>query len=186
MATLYYPNNDCGTIQFAAYSCSNCLTRELASVRSLAFVSESIAATFDYSSPSHWATAIANQTAFVYWRTKGEYDGGETEEIDGYGDSATDNGGTTHSITVFDPYVLNNVDHWNYIKSRSDLIPVIRTKTRIWVFEEPGNIKVKMPIANDKKAVIENNILIKVVQDNLPTDYTTPPGIFTQCYISEP
>jgi hypothetical protein len=185
--TLYYPTNNCGdSSPFAAFLCSNCLTREFGSIRSLGFVQDSLIGTFDFSSSSAWSTAIANQTAFVYFRTKGEYDGGDTEVIDGYGDTAEDSGNTTHKATIFVPDVINNVDHWNYIKKRNDLVPVLRTQSRIWVFNEPCNIKVKMPIANDKKSVVEHNVLLTLIQDDLPTDYATPAGIFDRCYVSQP
>lgn len=186
MATPYYPNTQCGPSQsFVPYACSPCPVKEAARVSSWALLEESLIATFDFSSPSDWATAIANNQAFVYWQVNGEYDGGTTEKVDGYGRNALENGNTTHVITVFDRNVIGNVDHWNYVKSRTDLVPVIITDTRLWAFTEPANIEVKMPIANDLKAFVQHNVILTLVQNDLPLDYAIPAGIFTQCYIQE-
>lgn len=184
MATIYYPTDDSCVNVFEAYACSPCLEREFARIRGYALVAQTALLT-DWTSSAQWATAINALNAFVYTATQGEYDGGETEETDGYGDNAFDNGNTTHSISIFDPRVRDNVDHWNYIKSRRDLVPVIKTDTRIWVFSEPCIIKVKLPIANDIKAIVRANILLKLVQDDIPTPYATPGSIFTTCSIAQ-
>ena len=186
MATYYYQSGCDGAPQ-TPYACSGCLTRELARVRSIAFVKDSYLATLlaDPTSGTVWSAGITSLNIIVLYKVNGEYDGGETEEIDGFGDSPFDNGNTTHTMTINDPHVADNWDFYNYIRQTSDWIPVLKTSTKIWLFEEPANIKVKMPIANDIKAVVTNQLVIKVVQDGLPVPYTIPAGIFDSCLIAQ-
>lgn len=186
MATYYYQSGCDGAPQ-VPYACSGCLTRELARIRSLALISPDYYATLlaDPTSSTLWATGIQNLDIIILYKVNGEYDGGETEEIDGFGDVPFDNGNTTHILTINDPHVTDNWDFYNYIRQTSEWIPAPRTSSRVWLFEEPANIKVKMPIANDIKAVVTNQMIIKVVQDGLPVPYATPANIFDVCLIAQ-
>lgn len=185
MATNYYPT-ECGTTGTQVpYACSPCLTRELARIRSFALIKESYLSTFtDFASSTQWSTAILSLNAIVLYKVNGEYDGGETEEIDGFGDAPFDNGNTTHTLTINDPHVLDNWDFYDYLRQTGEWVPVVKTATSIWVFNEPANIKVKMPIQNDINAVVTQQLTVKVVQDSLPVPYAIPTGIFDRCLIA--
>lgn len=183
MATYYYPSG-CTTAEQVAYACSGCSEREFGRIRAFALIKESYLSTFtDFSSPSQWSTALLSLNAVVIYKVNGEYDGGETEELDGFGDTAFDNGNTTHTMIIRDPNVVDNTDYYNYVKQTNEWVPVFKTDSRIWVFSEPANIKVKMPVANDLKSVVVYESTYKVIQDDLPVSYAIPTGIFDRCLV---
>lgn len=183
--SVYYPSGNCGGGAIPTYSCSPCSTYEYGRIRSIAFVKNSYTFT-DPSNPSEWNTALANDNAIVVWATSGNYDSA-TEELVGFGDAETVNGGITHTLVFKDPNVQSgaqgNCDFYNAIKDSTEYTVYFRTSSRLWAAGAPVTISPKMPVADDLKSVLTYEVTVKWQNSNLPCSYSVPDGIFDQCYI---
>jgi hypothetical protein len=183
--SIYYPTGNCGAAAaLPPYACSPCLDREFGRIRKLLLYKEGHAPT-DFTSTSQWQALLAAGNAIFLWKVNGEYDGGETEEIDGFGDVEKENGSTTHKAVIRDPYVKDNHDWANAIKDYTNWIPVLFTSSRMWDAGEPCSIKVKAPIENNLKSVMTYEYTLTWSSPDLPTPHAIPAGIFDSCFIVE-
>lgn len=181
---VYYPYGNCSpTGVLPDYACSPCVDREFGRVRSVAFYKASSPFT-DITSPSEWSTKINARNAIVIYQTSGSYDGGETEELTGFGDTEFDNGNTTHTLVFRDPNVNENNDFYNALKDTSEWICVFRTSSKIWDTAETCNVKVKTIVPDSIKEVVTYEVTVKWANSDLPVPYDTPNSIFDQCYIT--
>ena len=184
MSTVYYPTAGCGAdATQVPYACSQCLRKEYGRARSLLLIKEDYISTItDFTSNTQLTTALNSLNAVYLWKVNGEYDGGNTEETDGFGDTSVDNGNTTHILTINDPHVDDNWDYFDYVRRTSNWIPAFTTSSKLWIFSEPANIKVKMPVANDIKSVVTYQMVLTVTQDGLPYPVTKP-SVLNSCFI---
>lgn len=181
--SVYYPSSTCGGVAIPAYSCNPCPAYEYGRVRSIAYVKNSY--TFiDPTNSAEWTAAIASGDVIVVWKTQGAYDGGSTQELTGFGDSISVNGNTTHVLTYKDPNYTENCDFYNAIKGSSDYYIAFRTSSQVHFSNAPVTITPKNPIADDINSVVVWDVQVKWTNPDSPCPYTTPDGIFDQCYIS--
>lgn len=180
--SLYYPSSDCGGATVPDYACNPCPAYEYGRIRSVALIKNSFTFT-DPTSSTQWAAGIASKDIIVIWKTQGTYDGGQTGELVGFGDSATVNGNTTHTITYKDPNYADNCDFYNAIKGSSDYTIAFRTSSLVHFAGAPVTLTPKNPIADDINSVVVWEVQAKWTNPDSPCAYTTPVGIFTSCYI---
>jgi len=164
------------------YACDTCLTREFGRVRSFAFYKDSSPFT-DITSSTEWSTKINARNAIVLWKVKGKYDGMETEELEGYGDSEFDNGSSSHTLVFEDPNAIDNIDFYNELKDTSIYRGVFRTSSKIWDTGTVVNVKVKLIVPDSIKGVVTAEVTVKWASPDIPLPYTTPTSIFNQCYV---
>lgn len=180
--SVYYPASNCGGGAIPQYTCNSCFTYEYSRIRSIAYVKNTFSFT-DPEDPTEWNTGLAAGDIIVLWATAGNYDGGTVEELVGFGDSETVNGGNSHVLVYKDPNTVANCDFYNAIKDSTDYTIYFRTSSKIWSAGAPVTITPKMPVADDLKAVLTYEVTLKWQNSNLPCPYEVPAGIFDQCYI---
>lgn len=182
--SLYYPSSTCGGSTIPAYNCNPCPNYEYGRIRSIAFIKN----TFSFTNPestSEWTAGIASQDIIVVWKTQGSYDGGATSEQVGFGDSATVNGNTTHTLIYKDPNYAENCDFYNGIKGSSEYTIAFRTSSQVHFAGAPVTITPKNVIADDINSVVVWEVLVKWTNPDSPCPYDTPSGIFDSCYIMQ-
>jgi len=185
--SVYYPSGNCGGAAIPDYTCSPCgSSYEYGRIRSIAFVKSNYSIA-DPSNPTQWNTAIATGNAIVIWATSGNYDSA-TEELVGFGDAETVNGGITHTLVYKDPNVQvdnaqGNCDFYNAIKDSSEYTVYFRTSSRLWAANAPVTISPKMPVADDLKSVLTYEVTVKWQNSSLPCSSAVPDGIFDTCYV---
>lgn len=180
--SVYYPASNCGGGAIPQYSCNPCPEYEYSRIRSISYVKNTFSFT-DPSDPTEWNTGLGNGDIIVIWATSGTYDGGTIEELVGFGDAETQNGGSTHILTYKDPNSTTNCNFYNAIKNSSDYTIWFRTSSKIWGAGAPVTITPKIPVADDLKAVLTYEVQVKWQNSSLPCPYDTPDGIFDQCYV---
>lgn len=180
--SLYYPASSCGGTTVPAYACNPCPSYEYGRIRSVAFIKNSFTFT-DPSSTAQWTTGVVAGDIIVIWKTQGNYDGGVTSEQVGFGDSATVNGNTTHTLVFKDPNYSSNCDFYNAIKGSSDYTIAFRTSSQIHLAGAPVTITPKNVIADDINSVVVWEVQVKWTNPDSPCSYTTPASIFDSCFI---
>lgn len=180
--SLYYPASDCGGSTVPAYACNPCPSYEYGRIRSVAFIKNSFTFT-DPTSTAQWTTGVNAGDIIIVWKTQGSYDGGVTSEQVGFGDSATVNGNTTHTLVFKDPNYADNCDFYNAIKGSSDYTIAFRTSSQIHLAGAPVTITPKNVIADDINSVVVWEVQVKWTNPDSPCAYTTPASIFDLCYI---
>lgn len=186
MAYIYYPTSNCGESGVIPdYTCSPCPAYEFGRVRSI-FYKKTSYDFVDPTDPTEWTTAIENKDVIVLWETQGTYDGGTTEELAGFGDRETTNGGTTHILTYKDPNYSDNCDFYNAIKTSNEYEAGFRTSSKIHFTDAPVTITPKNPIADDLKSIVVWEVQLKWQNSNSPCPYDTPEGTFENCYAVAP
>ena len=184
--SVYYPASNCGgTGSIPTYSCNPCPEYEYSRIRSVAFVKNTWSFT-DPSDSTEWDAALTAGAAIVIWATSGSYDGSTIDELVGFGDAETQNGGATHVLTYKDPNSTTNCDFYNAIKQSSDYTVWFRTSSKIWGAGAPVTITPKLPVSDNLKDVLTYEVTVKWQNASLPCPYDTPDGIFNQCYIPLP
>lgn len=180
--SVYYPTGCGPTGTLPTYSCTACPTYEYGRIRSVAFIKN----TFSFTDPTNsteWTTGIDNGDIVVIWETQGSYDGGTAQELTGFGDRETTNGGVSHVLNFKDPNYSENWDFYMAMKDSSDWTMAFRTSSLIHLCEEPVTVTPKNAVADDLKSNVVWDVTVKWQNDQSPRPYTTPTGIFDRCYI---
>ena len=181
--SVYYPSDSCDGGADYAYNCNPCPTLEYGRIRSIFFKKTSYTFT-DPTNPVEWTSAINSGDVIVLWSTQGSYDGGATSELVGYGDSATINGSTVHTLIFKDPNYAENCDFYNGKRQSSSWEAGYRTSSKIHFTGAPVTITPKNPVADDDKSIVVWETQLKWTNPDSPCPYATPAGIFDSCYIS--
>lgn len=186
--SVYYPSSNCGGGSIPDYYCNPCLdssTIEYGRIRSIALIKNTYINTLmaNPTSSSVWSTGISNANIIVIYLTQGSYDGGTTGELTGFGDSATYNGNTTHTLTYKDPFSADNCDFYNAIRNSTDYTIAFRTSSKVWFAEEPCTFTPKNAVADDINSAMAWEVGVKWTNSDSPCGYATPAGIFDNCYI---
>jgi hypothetical protein len=186
--SIYYPSSNCGGGAIPDYYCNPCLdssTIEYGRIRSIALIKNTYINTVmaNPTSSSVWSTGISAANIIVIYLTQGSYDGGTTGELTGFGDSATYNGNTTHTLTYKDPFSADNCDFYNAIRNSTDYTIAFRTSSKVWFAEEPCTFTPKNAVADDINSAMAWEVGVKWTNSDSPCGYETPSGIFDTCYI---
>ena len=186
--SIYYPSSSCGGGSIPNYYCNPCLdanTIEYGRIRSVALIKNTYINTLlaNPTSSSVWSTGISAADIIVIYQTQGSYDGGTTAELTGFGDSATYNGNTTHTLIYKDPFAADNCDFYNAIRSSTDYTIAFRTSTQVWIAETPVTFTPKNAVADDIGSAMAWEVTVKWTNSNSPCGYDAAAGIWDTCYI---
>lgn len=180
MSSIYYPVGNCGTTEeLPQHSCKPCITPELGRVRSV-FLYRSSFAWVDRSLTSEWRNGILAGDVQIIKDTQGDYDGGTTTELVGFGDLETVNGGITHILNWLDPNIDDNCDFYTALAGQTEWMLGWRTQNKVWFSNEVATFTPKVPVQNDLKSYVTWNAQAKWTGD-LPCPFDTPVGIFDRC-----
>lgn len=184
--SLYYPSSTCGGSTIPDYACNPCPNYENGRIRSIAFIKNTFTFT-DPTSTAEWTTGVNNGDIIIIYETQGSYDGGATSELVGFGDAATVNGNTTHTLTFKDRNYADNCDFYNAIRGSSDYTVAYRTGTlsagHVHLAGAPVTISPKNPVPDDLNAIVVWEVQLKWANVDSPCPYSTPSGIFDRCFI---
>lgn len=185
--SIYYPSG-CASGAVPDYYCAGCLDAsviEYGRVRSVAFIKNTYIDTVlaNPTSSSVWSTGVNSGDIIVIYQTQGTYDV-QTSELPGFGDSATYNGNTTHTLTYKDPFPKENIDFYNALKGSTDYTVAFRTSSTMWYAEEPVTITPKIAVPDDLNAALTVEVAVKWISSDIPTTSDVPAGTFTSCYIN--
>jgi hypothetical protein len=133
-------------------------------------------------SVSEWTTKIGTGDARVLWQVNGTVSDVSTEQLPGFGDVEFENGSTSWTAAIKDPNVIENTDFYNALKLSSEWVLVYKTSSQIWDTGEISNISVKPVVSENLKDVVYYEVSFKWVNDDLPTPYAIPYGIFDRCF----
>lgn len=180
----YIPSGQCGDeVNVPRYACSDCGERDFARVRHIGYYDEVYEFT-DITSFNEWNTNVLTPgLGEIIRNVLGSYDGGETEEIGGFGDVEFDNGNTTNTLVIKDPNYKTNRDFYNALKLKKDKKFVWVTQDNMFVANAPANVSVKIPISESIKDVVVAEITIKWIEGDLPMIYAKPASLFDECRI---
>jgi hypothetical protein len=184
--SVYYPDATCGGEEAVpVYNCNPCPDYEYGRVRSVAYIKTDYIATVlaNPTSSAVWSTGINAGDIVVIWQTSGSYDGGTQEEIPGFGDVQTANGGVDHVLTYRDPNYKENSDFYNAIRTNSEYTVAYRTSDSIHFSESAVTISPKNPVQDDLKSVVVWEVTVKWSNADSPVAYDIPSGIFDSCSI---
>ena len=173
--SIYYP----GCADITPPVCSDCPDKELAGIRSLFFKKKSYSF-IDITDPTEWTTAICNEDVIVLPYTRGSLEMAESLSA-GFGDTLQDLDSYEFTLNVFEPNYLNNCSFWNTIKKSKDYQVGYRTETKLYCSQNNALIVPKAPVAEDLKAKVVWNVMIKFTQEDIPCPYDIPVGIFDRC-----
>jgi hypothetical protein len=183
MPYVYYPSNsNCGVVP--PYQCRPCNVPELGRIRSIAIIDSSFVF-LDPSNPVEWDAGILSGAIEVIWETQGSFDA-TTQELVGFGKRAFSNGGTTFTLTYFDPNTIRNINFYNKLRSVSDKTIAFVTETQVWLAGVPVTFTPKVPVQNDLLSQVNMEVAVKWIANDMPLNYPTPDGIFDDCYAVAP
>lgn len=185
MSSLYYPTSACGTGTVPNYYCNPCPTIEYGRVRSIAAIHQSYISTLmaNPTSSTVWRTGINSGYIFVIWQTSGSYDN-STSTLPGFGDLVEMTGNTTHTVTTKDLNYIDNADFYNSISDSKEYYLCFRTSSAIHFSGAACSISSKAAIADDIQSIVGWEATFKWQYPSNPVPYTTPSGIFDQCYVN--
>lgn len=182
MSSIYYPEGNCGTVAvLPPYSCKPCIDPELGRIRSV-FLYKSTVAWINQSSTTEWQQYILAGDVIVIKDTQGNYDGGTSTELVGFGDLEFINGGIAHILLWRDPNIEENCDFYNALLSQTEYKLGWRTETRIWFSDEVATYTPKVPVPDDIKGYVTFETTAKWTSNSIPCSFATPVGIFDRCF----
>lgn len=181
----YLPSGSCGGGVIPDYTCTACVTPEYGRVRSIAIIKKSYVATVMLapSLDSTWTTGLSSGNLWSIYATQGSYDGGTTEERTGYGNQATYNGNTTHTLVYKDPNYSDNCDFYNALKLSSDYTIAYVTENFVHFSETVVTFTPKNSVADDIKSEVNWEVTCKWVNPDSPCPYTKPSTFFDSCAV---
>ena len=181
----YLPSGSCGGGAVPDYSCGPCITTEHGRIRSIAIIKKSYVATIiaAASVDATWTTGLSTGNLFSLYATQGSYDGGSTTELTGFGNQATFNGNTTHTLAYKDPFYGDNCDFYNAIRQSSEYTLAYITENFVHFAEEICTFSPKNLVADDINSVLSWEVSVKWTNPNSPCPYNKPPTFFDSCAV---
>lgn len=182
MSSIYYPDaSACEGGELVAYSCQPCLDLEFARIRSV-FLYRSTVSFVNQSGTDEWRNYILAGDVHIIKDTQGSYDGGVTQELVGFGDAETSNGGILHTLLWRDPHIIENCDFYNSLISQNEWKVGFRTARYVYFSEAVATFTPKLPVPDDIKGTVTYETTAKWTNNALPCPYVTPVGIFDRCF----
>jgi len=160
-------------------ACSDCPTKELGDIRSIALVKTTFSFT-NISLTSEWTTGINNKDIYTFPYTRGGLTVAENEQP-GFGSQITTIDGLDFTLNVFEPNFTGNCSFWNEIKRANNFRVAYVTETQVMISDGAAQFIPKAEIQEDKKAAVLWNIVIKFSQEDNPCPSDIPSGVFDQC-----
>lgn len=181
----YLPTGDCGGGVQPDYTCGACITTEHGRIRHIAIIKKTYVATVknNPSLDSTWTTGLSTANLYMIPSTQGTYDGGSTTELTGFGNQATLNGNTTHTLTYKDPFYADNCDFYNALRNSSEYTIAYVTENYVHFADETVTFSPKNPVADDINSVITWEVQCKWTNPDSPCPYTKPSTFFENCAV---
>lgn len=181
----YLPSGSCGGGAQPDYVCGPCIETEHGRIRSIALIKKTYVATVMLapSNDSTWTTGLSTGNLFSIYATQGSYDGGSTTEEAGFGNQATINGNTTHTLTYKDPNYGDNCDFYNTLRDSSDYTVAYVTENFVHFTEEVVTFSPKNPVQDDINSNLTWEVQCKWTNRNSPCPYTKPSTFFDSCAV---
>jgi hypothetical protein len=161
------------------YYCSSCPNPEEGRVSAVAFVRAGIPIG-DPTLNQTWVDIICNDYGVIIPNVRGEYNGGEAKEGDGYGRVLTRRQSTTHELTYFHEYSCENVDFYNLLNYSRSYELWYTNGNKLWRSGVVVFASAKAPITADPSDTIEFEVMARWSNKNLPT-CSDAPSIFQSC-----
>lgn len=180
----YLVDDGCEEGDIPDYSCNSCITKEHGRIRKLAIILNSYKTTV-MAAPSTnatWTTMVSTGNGWLLSDVQGSYDGGATTEEAGFGDTATTNGNTTHTLVIKDPN-YDNCDFWNTIRDSSAYTIAYATESFVHFADAVVTFTPKNPVTDDINATVTWEITIKWSNPNSPCPYDRPSTAFDTCMV---
>ena len=184
MAYVYYPVGNCSpTGALPTKNCAPCLTKEKSRIRAMALYKKSSPFT-NIQNPSEWDTKINAKNAIVIYGVTGSFTSGDPEQLTGFGEQEFENGQATNEIVWRDPNVIQDNDFYTALPRTNEWVMVFKTENYIWDTHNVATFKSKIVVTDNIKDVVTYEISGTYPDDDLPTPYTVPSGIFEPCFVS--
>ena len=184
MAYVYYPAGNCGPSGVLPQkNCAPCLSKEKSRIRAMALYKKSSPFT-DMASAAEWNTKIDNGTVRIIYGVTGSFTAGDPEQLTGFGEQEFENGQATNEIVWRDPNVIQDNDFYNALPKTNEWVMVFKTENYIWDTHNVATYKAKTIVTDNIKEVVVYEVTGTYPDDDLPTPYLVPAGIFEPCFIS--
>lgn len=174
--SIYYPSG-CATNE-TGYTMSCCPVKELARIRHVAWIKNTVPAGFDPTDEAEWNQYIETGEIIVVANTRGSSDGGSWTESDGFGDTATELESVTEIITYTDQNFLPNTANYNALAGSKNWRFAYFTATYGYMSTNAATFKPKRPINADAKQAVYGEIEVTITQPGLPVPFIYPQSIF--------
>lgn len=181
MAGTYYPTT-CNPVD--QHSCDPCETQELGRVRSVAFISASYYDTLaaDPTDPTLWSDGINSGDILVIPETHGELPLPSPKMQSGFGNTVEQLIAYDFSAKYYDPNYASNCDWYNTLKRNRNFYWAYRTSSKIHISTNTVTIIPGAAVPDDLTGLVNWEVTVKWQAADLPCPYTTPDGIFDECY----
>lgn len=184
--SIYYPTSDCAGGVVPDYTCNPCPDYEYGRIRGIALIKNTYVDTL-IAAPTNsalWAAGVDAGDVVIIYKTQGNYDGGATQELTGFGDDATFNGNTTHTLVYRDPNTVDNCDFYNAVRGSSAYTVAFRTSSKVWFAEESVTITPKNVVQDDINTVLAWEVTVKWTNPDSPCPYGVASNIWDTCYVN--
>lgn len=182
----YQPPSSCSGGAIPDYTCNPCPDFEYGRIRSVALIKVSYVDTLiaDPTDSQLWLDGIDTGDVIVIYKTQGNYDGGATTELTGFGDDSTFNGNTTHTLVYRDPNYADNCDFYNAIRNSSEYTIAYRTSSKVHFAETSVVITPKNLVADDINSVLSWEVTAKWTNPDSPCPVDMPEDVFDVCVVN--
>jgi len=145
----------------ATYACDPCMDGEKGRVRGCAYIHKSLKADLtkiNLESKEWWETQIEAGLIRIIPKTRGTYDGGTVNPVDGFGSVKQKKVSKTHIVTVNDPNHTGNDEFYNALENAAeahDYYFAFITGKELRVATEPLDaVEAKDPIEEDVESLV--------------------------------
>ena len=184
MAYVYYPVGNCSPGgALPTKNCAPCLNKEKSRIRAIALYKKS-SPFVNIQNPAEWDTKINNKNAIIIYGVTGSFAAGDPEQLTGFGEQEFENGQATHEIVWRDPNVIQDNDFYTALPRTNEWVMVFKTENYIWDTHNVASFKSKIIVTDNIKDVVTYEVTGSFPDDDLPTPYTVPAGIFEPCFVS--
>ena len=184
MAYVYYPAGNCGPSGILpTKNCSPCLIKEKSRIRAVALYKKA-SPFINMANPSEWDTKINQKNAIIIFGVTGSFTANDPEQLTGFGEQEFENGQATNEIIWRDPNVIQDNDFYTTLPKTNEWVVVFKTENYIWDTHNIASFKAKILITDNIKEVVVYEITASYPDNELPTPYLAPAGIFQPCAIS--
>lgn len=132
---------------------------------------------------AEWNTKIDAGDVRIIYGITGSFAAGDPEQLTGFGEQEFENGQATNEITWRDPNVIQDNDFYNALPRTNEWVMVFKTENYIWDCHNVASFKTRPIVTDNIKEVVVYEAIGSYPDDDLPTPYAVPAGIFEPCYI---
>lgn len=180
MSILYY-GSECGIS--SNHSCDPCAPLEAARIRSVGIVNKGWVFN-DATDPAEWQAGIEAGLIIIIPETSGDFDGGASKTVTGFGDTPEQNLTSNFKLTYRDPNYAGNSSFYNSLMFSRDWYVAFRSDTKLHIADKTATWKPKAAIADDLQGIVVWEVEVTWISKVLPAPIAIPAGIF-ECFTVE-